>query len=107
MSIKGFFNQEITLYPKSSRNRYGRVVIGSGTDYNARFQKVSKSRLLPNGQTLLIAGIMYAKSGLSININDRVDYGTDYYKVWGKTEPVDGQGNVHHLKLELIKWVET
>lgn len=107
MSIKGFFNQEVTLYPKSSRNRYGRVVIGDGTDYNARFQKVSKTKLLPNGQVVLVTGVMYAKEDLDIDLNDRVDYGDDYYKVWGRTESIDGQGNIHHLKLELIKWVET
>jgi len=82
-------------------------VIGDGTDYNARFKKISKTKLLPNGQVLMITGLMHAKADLDININDRVDFGDDYYKVWGKTEPVGGQGNVHHLRLELIKWVET
>lgn len=107
MNPIGFFNQSITVYPKSNYNRYGRVVIGAGSEANCRFQKVTKTRLLPNGETKIIEAVVYTKAGLSININDRVDFGSDKYQVFGKSEPVDGNGVVNHLKLELLRWQET
>jgi len=59
---------------------------------------------MPNGQTKIIEAVVYLKSGLNININDRVDYGSDKYQVFSKSEPVDGNGNTNHLKLDLTKW---
>lgn len=107
MTVRAFFNQIMTVYPKASYNRYGRVVTTTGTEENCRFQKGTRSVLMPNGQTKVIEGIIYTKAGLSVNINDRIDYAGDKYQVFSKSEPVDGSGNVNHLKLELTKWQET
>ena len=103
----GLFNQTITLYSKSSLNRYGREVVGSGTDYNARVQETTKVRLLPNGQQVMIMAIVYLNNAVSVAVNDRVDFNSEKYKVFSLNKAVDGQGNTNHIKLELIKWQET
>ncbi|MBU1110785.1 hypothetical protein KKB83_04155 [Patescibacteria group bacterium] len=107
MNPVGFFNQTITVATKTANNRYGRATFGTGTDQNARFQKKNKEKLLPNGQLVTIEAIVYCKGSLSININDKITYGSDNYKVYSKSEAIDGEGNINHLKLELIKWLET
>lgn len=107
MSIKSFFNQSLVLYPKTGYDRYARMVVGSGTDYNVRFEAKEKTKVLENGEVVTILGIVYADGGLEININDKVTYNGVDYKVFSKKAEVDGAGNIHHLKLELIKWAET
>jgi len=107
MTPLGFFNQSITVYPKTAYNRYARVVVGAGVNKDCRFQRGTKVIMLPTGQTKIIEAILYAKADLDIHINDRVDYGSDKYQVFGLSEPVDGNGVVNHLKLTLTKWQET
>jgi len=107
MKPTNFFNQSITLYSKSSYNRYGREVIGTGTSYKARVQLTNKSRLLLNGQVQVIDAIAYVQPDLTVAVNDRIDVGSNKYKVQGIYTAVDGQGNTNHIKLELIKWQET
>lgn len=107
MSLTGLLNQTITLYSKTSYNKFGREVVGTGVDYYARVQLVTKSRLLPNGQTVLINLIVYIKPSVTVNINDKVTYDSVDYKVFGVSKPVDGTGTLHHTKLELTRWQET
>jgi hypothetical protein len=107
MSITSLFNQTITVYPKTSNDRYGRVVIGAGSSNNCRFQKINKIVLLPTGQTKVINAIVYAQPDLNIHVNDRVDYSSESYQVFGLSEAVDGNGVINHLKLELTKWQTT
>lgn len=107
MGISGLFNQTVTLYTKSSYNEFGREVIGSGASHKARVQPVTKTRLLPNGQTVRIDAIAYVKPDLSVNIDDRIDFSGANYKVFGKSLAVDGAGATQHIKLELIEWKTT
>ena len=106
MLPNGFFNQTITVASKTGNNRYARATFGTGADNNARFQIYNKTKLLPNGQVVMIEAIVYCKGTLDLSINDKVTYGSDNYKVYGKREAIDGEGNINHLKLELIKWLE-
>lgn len=92
------------MYGKTSYDEYGKEVLGSGVTYKARVQIVNKSRFLPNGQNVVIDAIAYINGAPTININDKLAYSGVNYKVHSKTVPVDGQGNQHHTKLELIKW---
>lgn len=100
-------NQTVTLYSKSSYNRYGREQVGSGTDYKCRAEEVSKARLTPTGEQVMINLILYMDSTVSVSIDDRATYNSEEYKVFSVKKPIDGSGNTHHLKLELIKWQET
>jgi hypothetical protein len=104
MNPTGLFNQTISLYTRSSYDRYGREVVGEAVSYKARFQEMTKSRLLPNGQVIKIDAVAYVQSDLTVAVNDRVDVGTVKYKIIGKSTAVDGQGNTNHIKLELTKW---
>lgn len=101
------FNQTLTIYNKTSYDQYGREVVGSGTDVQGRLIIKTLSRLLPNGQTVQIEAIAYVPTGTTVNANDRVTYGSDNYKVHGKYAPVDRNGNINHIKIELAKWQTT
>lgn len=107
MSLNGLLNQTITLYTKTSYNRYGREVVGTGTDYKARVQEVSQSKLLPNNQVVLVNLVVYLNPDVSVSINDKITYETVDYKVYSVSKPVDGGGNRHHVKCECTKWQET
>lgn len=107
MSLSGLLNQTVTIYPKSSYNKYGREVVSSGAENCARVQEVSKSKLLPNGQTINIDLIVYLKNNVTVSINDKLDYLGTKYKVFSFSKPVDGSGQLHHIKIECIKWQET
>jgi hypothetical protein len=104
MSLPGLLNQLITLYPKSSYDSSGREVVGSGTNYKCRFQETTKRKMLPNGSLLTIDAIAYVQGNPTVSTDDRVSYGGNYFKIFAKYAAVDGQGNVNHLKLELLKW---
>ena len=103
MSLPQLLNQTITIYSKSSYDAQGREVLGSGETIKARFQRVTKSRFLPNQQVVTIDGIAYLDGEADVNVNDKVTYSGENYKVHGKSIAVDGQGNFHHTKIELIK----
>jgi hypothetical protein len=107
MSYSGLLNQIITLYPKSSYNAQGREVNGSGTTYKARFEKKTKRKLMDNGQLVLIEATVFVKSDFPATIDDRIDYGTDKYRVFNKYDCIGANGEVHHIELQLIRWRQT
>lgn len=104
MALQSLTNQTVSIYQVSSYDEYGRAVEGLPTSYSARFQKVQKSRMLPNGDNVTIEGIVYIYGEPSVNLNDKLVYGGNNYKVYSKTGQIDGQGNQHHVKLEVTKW---
>lgn len=107
MALAGLLNQTITLYLKSSYNAYGREVVGSGTDYLARVQQTTKQKLSPTGSLITIDAIVYLDPSVSVNIDDRIAFDSQQYKVYGKYTAVDGAGKTNHIKLELVKWRQT
>lgn len=104
MSFSNLLNQSISIYRKAGYDKFGKPTDASPTTVNARFQKTTKQRLLPNSSLVTIAAIVYVPSGTSVEANDKVVYGGVDYKVFGKYEAVDDTGSTHHIKLELTKW---
>lgn len=107
MGINSMLNQQITIASKTGYNAYGRETVTGATIVQARFQKSSKQRLLPNGTLLTIEAIVYVPSDTVVVIDDKVTYGGIDYKVYGIYTAIDGTGNTNHLKLELCKWKAT
>lgn len=107
MSINGLLNQQITIASKTGYNAYGRETVGTGATVQARFQKKTKQKLLPNGSVIVIEAICYVPSDTTIVVDDKITYGGVDYKVFGIYQAVDGSGDTNHLKLELIKWKAT
>lgn len=104
MSLAGLLNQTITIYSKSGYSASGRESLGSGVSVNSRLQATTKQKLLPNGSLITILAIAYVPSTTTVNIDDKVTYGGNNYKVYGKYNAIDGAGNTNHIKLELVKW---
>lgn len=105
MSLNSLFRQSISIYNKSSLDRFGREQVGSATTVSARFQKVSKVRYKPDGTQYIIEGIVYVPSNTTINEGDKIAYNSVNYRVHGISLPIDGTGNTHHKKLEVTKWL--
>lgn len=106
MSIEGLLNQSVTIQSASSRDGYGRLSFGASTSVSARFSAKKKVVTLPDGTQQTIEAIAYVPSNTSVSENDKVTYDSKEYKVLMKYAVPDGEGNTHHIKLELIKWQE-
>ena len=107
MSVNGLLNQQIVITSKTGYNAYGRETVSTANTVQARFQKTTKQRLLPNGSLLVIEAIVYVPSDTTVVIDDKVTYGGTDYKVYGIYTAIDGSGDTNHLKLELTKWKAT
>lgn len=101
--LSGLLNQTITHYPRSGYDKTGRPTTSTGTTLKARVQKQNKTRLLPNNAVVNILASVYVEP-TTILVDDRIDYGTDKYKVLSRSEAIGERGEINHLKLELIKW---
>lgn len=107
MSLNSLLNQTIAIVTKTGYNAYGREVVGTSTDVQARFQKTAKQKLLPNGSVITIEATVYVPPGTTVDIDDKVTYASVDYKVYGIYTAIDGVGDTNHLKLELVKWKAT
>lgn len=105
MSFDGLLNQSITTYPRTSYDEYGREVVGSATTLSCRFQRKTKQRLAPNGSVIVIDAIVFVPTASDIDTGDKVTYDGADYKVISRYDSVDGDGNTHHLTLEVAKWL--
>lgn len=104
MSIANLFNQSISIYPRTGYDKTGRPTSSTPTTVSARVQKTTRQRLLPNNSLAIIVAIVYVPATTVVNVDDKIVYGTDNYKVFAKYNATDGDGDTHHIKLELSKW---
>lgn len=91
----------------ASYDGFGREVVGASSTVQARFQKTTKQKLLPNGSLITIEAVAYVPAGTTVAVDAKVTFGDIDYKVYGVYNAVDGTGHLNHLKLELVKWVAT
>lgn len=104
MSLNGLLNQTITIYSKSGYDAYGRPSVGSGSDVEARFQPKSIRKIQPNGDVLAIDAIAYVNANADVVTDDKISFNSQNYRVLNVYPVPDKFGNVHHHKLELLKW---
>lgn len=104
MNIAHLFKQTITIYPKSGYDKFGKPTNSTSATVSARVQKTTRQRLLPNNSLVLILAIVYVPATTVVNVDDKVTYSGIDYKVFSKSEAIDGMGAVNHIKLELQKW---
>lgn len=109
MSLQGLLNQTINVYNKTTLNKFGRNSFGTATAVSARVQVANKNRVILVGQggtreTIVIDAIAYVPANTTVSANDKVTYDGTEYKVFGRYNAIDGDGNTNHIKLELQKW---
>lgn len=104
MSYLGLLNQRLTIYDKTAYTADGREVLDGGRVVKGRLQEATKRRLMPNGTVLTIDAIAYLPSDVAITTDTKITYSSTTYKVIGIYKAVDGTGNVHNIKAELVKW---
>lgn len=107
MSFAGLLRQEVTIYPKTGYGADGRSTAGTGVTVKARIQETTKRKLLPTGTLITIDAIVYVPASTTVATDDKLVYGSNSYKVFGKYSAIGGAGQTHHIKLELIKWQQT
>lgn len=104
MSITGLFNQTLTNYPRDGFNPDGSEKYTTGVTEKCRFQSKQKRILLPNGQFFSIDATAYVAKTSTIVTDSRVSIYDNFYKVVSMYQVPGGDGAVHHIKLELVKW---
>lgn len=108
MSILSLLKQTVVIYAKSGYNREGRETLSAtGTSVSARFERKEKRRLLPNGSMVTIFATMIVGPSTTIDTDYKVTYDSENYKVYSVSKVPDGSGNIHHIEVELIKWLST
>ena len=104
MSLANLLRQTITIYNKSSLDKFAKQTFGSGTDAQARFQLKTINRMLPNQETVIVSAIVYVLPTVTVEIGDKIVYNSVNYEVITKSSDIDGVGGSNHIKLELAKW---
>lgn len=103
MSLQSLLNQVITISPKSGQNDEARETYGTAVNYKARVQEITKTIWAPNGASIVIDALCMIEGSPAVSIDDKLIYKGITYRVHGKKVAVDGQGNEHHVTLQLIK----
>lgn len=104
MSVAGLLNQTIVIYGKTSYNAQGREVVGAGVSVSARVQPKTKNIMSPTGAILTIDAVIYVGPDTTVNVDDKLTYDGQTYKVYSKYRVAGFGGTINHLKLEVIKW---
>lgn len=104
MSIEGLMNQSLTLYPKTGYGGDGREISGSSTTVQCRAQMKTKRVLLPDGSTVTIDGVLYVPASTVVDTDYKAVLSGVNYKVLAKYPVPGGDGQTHHIKLEVVKW---
>lgn len=104
MSFTGLLNQTLSLNTVTTKDRYGRENYSTASDIECRFQKSNKVVLKSNGETQAIDAIIFVNSDCTVNVDDKVTYSNDDYKVVNKNSVAGRNGSIHHIELQVIKW---
>jgi len=104
MSIKTLLNQSITLYSRQGYSSSGDEQFSSGSTVRARIVENNTRHLAPDGSLITIDAVAYLGPGVSVSTDDKVNYNSTDYKVSGIYVARGKKGEIHHQKLELIKW---
>lgn len=103
MSYSSLLNQTVTIKVKSGTNRYGREVVGAGTDYAARFERRSRNIFKPDGSVTTIDGRVFLPNTATVSIDSELVYDGTSYRV---VTISDRQGRTarHHITAEVTRW---
>lgn len=102
--ISHLLNQNMTVYNKTTNNRYGRENHGAGTTAKCRFQEKDITKLMPNGDSITLSGLIFAEPDLTISNNDRVTYNSVDYRVHAVAKSAGFTGAIDHLEIEVSLW---
>jgi hypothetical protein len=82
MSFAGLLNQTISIKPPaSSVDEYGRPSFATSVTTLCRFEKMNKTKLLPDGQVITIDGRIFVAGDVAVEINSQIQFGAVFYKV--------------------------
>lgn len=102
MPIANHLNQTITLYRKSSKNKYGEESFGAAATHKARFQERYKLIDLPNGEKIETDASVWLLPSVAIDKEDKISYRS---KDWEVVQVYNRQGrtSIDHIQVILRK----
>jgi hypothetical protein len=104
LGLPGLLNQTVSIYNATGQDRHGDGAFGVATNVKARMVPKSRTILQPNGTVVQIDALCYVKPETNVNINDKLIYDSNTYKVTGKDAEVNRNGSTHHWTLKLALW---
>ena len=104
MSFKGLLNQTATIANRSGHSADGRETVGTGTDVDCRAEETTKMVMTATGEPVRIDIIFFFEGDVSVNVDDRITYGSSTYKAITKSVLVDGRGNTRHVEVQAQRW---
>jgi hypothetical protein len=104
-AFDALLTQTMTVYPQTGHDRYGKPTFGAGVTVVCRFDSISRVKLTPTKQQIVIDAIGTVDPFVSIGVSDKV-VGPDNktYRLISTNNASDRFGDVHHIELEFQLW---
>ena len=105
MSYGSLLQQSITYQnPGSTRDKQGRVSLGSSSSTKVRFQRTHKVIKSENRDREPIHAVVFAPADEVIQLGAKITYDSTDYRVMTRDDIVDGTGAVRHREYMLQEW---
>lgn len=104
MNVDHLLQQTCTISVAGAQDRFGKKGFSDGVDYACRFQQTSRIMRKPNGEKAPIVGIIWLASTALVNIDDKLEFLGDPYRVMMISPMIDGTGATRHLELMVSNW---
>lgn len=105
--LSELLNQTVSVYERVSYNRYGKATFDTPSTYSARVEQKLKRRLDPRGEVVTTNAKIIFDGSPNITTESKITYGDITYRPVFINQAVDGDGNVHHLSVEVSLWQTT
>jgi len=103
MGIENYLNQTVSLLGKTSYDKYGKPVVGAGTNIIGRLQETTRRIVTGKQQEIGIDAELWVLPTQTLNIDDQISYNGVTYKVVKVDTKRGFYGSANHKKALLIK----
>lgn len=104
MAIGALLNQTCTIAVRSHADRHTKSVVGAGTSVRCRFQQTQKTMVNAQKETEPIDGMVFVPSTTTVEIGDKLTFGSKDYRIMTCEPMVDGLGATRHIELKVQLW---
>jgi hypothetical protein len=100
--IAHLLNQTVSIANKTGRNSEGQPTYGTPTSTSARVQETTQRVTNSKGMEVKAALKIFLPSPTTINIDDKVTFGSVDYTVVEKNKPRIEDGSVNHIEILVL-----
>lgn len=102
--MEHLFRHSVTVYNAVSKNEYNEETYTNPVIYNGRFHLIDKAVIDEKGESVKADAVVYLPSNVSIDINSKVDFNNQSYRVISLVESLDYSSKIHHFEVFLQRW---